>query len=85
MGVSELGERLYAVSERADKSIQNLERERNYILETMQRVQNNFGDQQAGQQLVLTLLCVINSLAAADSTMNALRSRIGSYISETRK
>ena len=73
------------IYERADKNAQNLERERNYILETMEKVQSNFGDQKAGQQLVITLYNVINTLAEADSALYRLRSRIAPYISQTRK
>ena len=41
--------------------------------------------QKAGQQLVITLYNVINTLAEADSALYRLRSRIAPYISQTRK
>lgn len=84
MNIIELGEQLRAVGERINGNIQNLERERNYVLETMQKVQSSFGDQPAGQQIVTQLYSVINSLAAADSSLNALHARIDPYINQTR-
>ena len=85
MSIIELTERLRTVSERAAKNTGNLQRESQYVTETMHKVQSNFGDQPAGQQLVTALYGVVNSIAAADSALNALRSRIGIYSSETRK
>jgi hypothetical protein len=85
MNIIELGERLRAVSERAGKNADNLRRESQYVTETMQKVQSNFGNQSAGQQVVTALYNVINSLGAADSALNALNSRIAVYNSETRK
>ena len=85
MNIIELGERLRAVSERTGKNAENLRRESQYVTETMQKVQSNFGNQSAGQQMVTALYNVINSLGAADSTLNALHSRIEVYNSETRK
>ena len=85
MNIIELGERLRAVSERAGQNVGNLQRESQYVTETMQKVQSSFGDQLAGQQLVTALYSVINSLGAADSALNALRSRVAVYNSEIRK
>ena len=40
----ELIGQLQVISERANTNIKSLERERNYVLETMEKVQNSFGD-----------------------------------------
>ena len=85
MNIIELGERLRTVSERAGQNVERLQRESQYVTETMQKVQSNFGGQPAGQQLVTALYGVINSLGAADSALNALRSRIAIYNGEIRK
>ena len=85
MNILEFDEQLNALSERAKESMDRLERERGYVIETMQKTQSSFGDQSAGQKLVAALYRVNNALTAADSALYAIRSRIGSYIQQTRK
>ena len=84
MNTNALIGQLLVVSERADQNNTQLENERNYICETMEKIQSNFGNQPAGGQMVTNLYYVINNLSAADSALNALRSRIASYIAELR-
>ena len=45
MNIEELCGRIHAALGRIDSGIANLERERNYILSTMNKLQSNFGDQ----------------------------------------
>lgn len=85
MNIQEFCEQLNSLSERAKESMDKLERERNYVIETMQKTQASFGDQQPGQKLVTMLYHVNNALTAADSALYTLRSRVSSYIQETRK
>ena len=85
MNIQEFCEQLSALSERARESVEKLERERNYVLETMQKTQSSFGDQPPGQKLVTTLYHVNNALTAADSALYTLRSRIESYTQQIRK
>ena len=83
--MQEYREQLTALAERAQKSMDALERERGYVTDTMQKIQGSFGDQREGQKLVTTLYEVNNALAAADSSLAALRSRVESYIRQTEK
>jgi len=83
--IEQLNERLRNVSMRADKNARNLARERQYLTETMEKVQKNFGGQREGQQLVVTLMSIINHLAAADSALNELRTEINLYVSNSVK
>ena len=85
MNIQEFGEQLNALGERAAVSMDRLERERAYIIETMEKTQGGFGDQQPGQKLVASLYNVNNALSAADSVLYALRSRVESYIQQTKK
>ncbi len=85
MNIQEFCEQLNALSERAKDSMDKLERERNYVIETMQKTQGSFGDQPPGQKLVTTLYHANNALTSADSALYMLRSRIESYIQQTRK
>ncbi len=85
MNILEFDERLNALGERAKEAMDRLERERGYVIETMQKTQSCFGDQTPGQKLVTTLYRANNALTAADSALYALRSRIGTYIQQTRK
>ena len=83
--MQEYREQLTALAERAQKSMDALERERGYVTDTMQKIQGSFGNQREGQKLVMTLYEVNNALAAADSSLAALRSRVESYIRQTEK
>lgn len=85
MNILEFDEQLNALGERAKASMDRLERERGYVIDTMQKTQGSFGDQPPGQKLVTTLYHVNNALTTADSALYALRSRIESYIQQTRK
>lgn len=85
MSIEELIGQLMAVSERANSNIVSLERERGYVLETMEKIQKNFGDQNAGQQMVVELYHVLNSLSFADSSLNALKSTIARYINQLKQ
>lgn len=85
MNIEELCGRIHAALGRIDSGIENLERERNYILSTMNKLQSNFGDQSAGQQAVTELYRAINSIAAADSSLNALRVELGRYTDEIKR
>ena len=85
MNIEELIGKLQAVNERASNNIGNLERERGYIMETMQKIQANFGNQNAGQQMVTQLYHAMNSLSFADSSLNALKSAISRYINQLRR
>ena len=85
MNIQEFCEQLNALSERAKDSMDKLERERNYVIETMQKTQGSFGDQPPGQKLVTTLYHANNALTSADSALYMLRSRIESDIQQTRK
>ena len=85
MSIEELIGQLMAVSERAETNIEHLERERGYVLETMEKVQKNFGDQSAGQQMVAELYHALNCLSFADSSLNALRSTLARYINQLKQ
>lgn len=83
--IEELIGQLQVISERANSNIKSLERERNYVLETMEKVQKSFGDQRPGQQMVTELYHAINSMAFTDSSLNALRTAIDRYINQLKK
>ena len=76
----ELIGQLQVISERANSNIKSLERERNYVLETMEKVQKSFGDQRPGQLLVTELYNALNSLDFAVSSLYALRTSIDRFI-----
>lgn len=71
--------------ERAQQSVSELERERGYILESMEKAQRMFSDQPYGQELITTLYEVINRLAAADSSLYSLQSRANQYLEQIRR
>lgn len=83
--LEELIGQLHVISERANSNITSLERERNDVLETMEKVQKNFSDQRPGQQMVAELYHAINSMAFADSSLSALRTAIDRYIHQLKK
>ncbi len=73
---------LQAALKKLEESTQRLERERGYLLETMNQIQSNFGDQAAGTQMVIELYRAINHAAMADSALYAASSALRSYISQ---
>ena len=85
MNIQEFCEQLTALNERVKDAMEHLERECNYVNETMQKTQGSFGNQPAGQKIVTTLYYVNNTLNAADSELYKLSSRIENYIQQVRK
>lgn len=73
---------LQALTQRLQQSMDRLERERGYLLESMDKVQGTFGDQQAGSQMVTDLFQALNHAAMADSALYAASVELKSYINQ---
>jgi len=76
---------LLLIDNYATRHTEHLDRERGYIIEAMNKAQETFGDQEAGQNLVITLSYVINNLVSADSAIYHLKSDIHEYIQQIQK
>lgn len=80
VSIEQLCRDLKRITDDVSGYVQYLEREREEILNSMNKVQGTFGDQQAGQQIVTLLMHSINDLSKADSSFYVIQSRINEYI-----
>lgn len=62
-----------------------LERERGEVTNTMNKAQEAFSDQQAGQQLISALYQVLQDLVDAGSILYLVRAELRDYIREIQK
>ena len=64
---------------------ERLERERGELLNTMNKAQSAFASQEAGQDLVKTLLHVISSVVSADGALHQLKSDLSDFPRQMQK
>jgi len=76
---------LAAIDAMVSRHSERLERERGEILNTMNKAQSAFGSQEPGQNIVMTLSHVINSIVSADGALYQLKSDISDFTQQMQK
>lgn len=83
--IEELCARLAAEKNNLNQHTSRIARMEAEINEAMQRTQEYFSDQPAGQSIVRLLSLALNELAMADSTFYAFGGEITTYVAELQK
>ena len=80
ISVEEVCSDLMTIENDINGIVSQLEQQRSWINEMMERAQGTFGDQAAGGSLVNALLYIQNDLAQADNSLYQTQSEIRNYI-----
>lgn len=83
--INDIEFQIRSVEGRVDSHTERLQRVRDEISRTMDKIQNEFGKTSEGQNLVLTLFEALNSLSVADSSLYSLKMGLSNYIGQLKK
>ena len=84
-GIDQIGVELTVIDADASRHSERLTRERGEIINTINKTQTTFGDQEPGQSLIITLSHVINNAVNAESAIDRLKSDIREYIRQIQR
>ena len=85
MSIDELKGRLRVVGEAGEKHAGNISREMEYLQETMNKISQDFFDQEKGVEAVACIYEIIGKLSTADSKLYMLKSETEKLINSLNK
>lgn len=83
--ISDIENSLRSIDERVSKHIYYLERDRNEIVEAMNKAQEQFGKYRNGQSAVMAMFQALNALSTVDGILYSLKMEIQNYIGNIKK
>lgn len=83
--ISDVENSLRSIDERVSNHIDYLERDRNEIIEAMNKAQEQFGKDRNGQSAVMAMFQALKALSTVDGILYGLKMEIQNYISNIKK
>ena len=85
ISIEDIAREILKVEQQLSTCTYHIEGSKNEILESMNRAQRTFGDQQPGQYLVASLSEAMKELVYADSSLYSLKTELEDYIRQLNK